>query len=199
MCYHASIHSPRCWHKFFVVEFFFQSFNEIMSFSFNHVYDHALFIFLRDFSYKNSQIHFESLAWSHRRNSSLSPKLVSVGVLKNWSSILISKIIWFLFKNDIFDILLVEWQVNQATPSLRWLNYKLKKRNEINTLTPGLLNHVSLNVWIMVYSELVAHDSWNASLQRPNHHTGRGQSLLILTACAWNEESHLCYSFHVLK
>jgi hypothetical protein len=31
--------------------------------------------------------------------------------------ILISKIIWYLFKNDIFDILLVEWQVNQATPS----------------------------------------------------------------------------------
>jgi len=26
------------------------------------------------------------------------------------------------------------------------------------------------------------------SLQRPNHYTGRGQSLLILTACAWNEE-----------
>ena len=30
-------------------------------------------------------------------------------------------------QNDIFDILLIEWQVNQATPSLRWLNYKQKK------------------------------------------------------------------------
>ena len=58
----------------------------------------------------------------------------------------------------------------------------------INTLTPWLLNHVFLNVWIMVCSELVAHDPWNASLQRPNQHIGWGQSLLILTACAWNEE-----------
>jgi len=40
----------------------------------------------------------------------------------------------------------------------------------------------------MVYSELVAHDSWNASLRRPNHHTGWGQSLFILIACARNEE-----------
>jgi len=40
----------------------------------------------------------------------------------------------------------------------------------------------------MVCSELVTHDSWNASLQRPNHHTGWGQNLLILTAYAWNEE-----------
>ena len=40
----------------------------------------------------------------------------------------------------------------------------------------------------MICSELVAHDSWNASLQRPNHHTIWGQSLLILTAYAWNEE-----------
>jgi hypothetical protein len=57
MCYHASIHSPRCCHKFFVVELLFQSFNEIMSLSFNRVYDQALFIFLREFSYKDSQIH----------------------------------------------------------------------------------------------------------------------------------------------
>jgi len=64
----------------------------------------------------------------------------------------------------------------------------VKKKKEINTLTPWLLNHVFLNVWIMVCSELVAHDPWNASLQRPNQHTGWGQSLLILTACAWNEE-----------
>ena len=117
-----------------------------------------------------------------------------IGVLKkNWSGILISKIIWCSFKNDIFHILIVEWQVNQATPSLRWLTYKPKKilwkrKKEINTLTPWLLNHVFLNVWIMVCSELVAHDPWNASLQRPNHHIGWGQSLLILTVCAWNEE-----------
>jgi len=65
---------------------------------------------------------------------------------------------------------------------------KRKRKKWINTLTPWLLNHVFLNVWIMVCSELVAHDLWNASLQRPNHHTGWGQSLLILTACAWNEE-----------
>jgi len=67
-----------------------------------------------------------------------------------------------------------------------------KKRKEkkkwINTLTPRLLNHVFLNVWIMVCSELVAHDPWNTSLQRSNHHTWRGQSLLIIVACAWNEE-----------
>jgi len=65
---------------------------------------------------------------------------------------------------------------------------KRKGKKWINTLTPLLLNHVFLNVWIMVCSELVAHDLWNASLQRPNHHTGWGQSLLILTACAWNGE-----------
>jgi len=58
----------------------------------------------------------------------------------------------------------------------------------MNTLTPWLLNHVFLNVWIMVRSELVAHDPWNASLQRSNHHTWRGQSLLIIVACLWNEE-----------
>ena len=40
----------------------------------------------------------------------------------------------------------------------------------------------------MVCSELVAPDPWNASLQRPNHHTGWGQSLLIIAVCAWNEE-----------
>ena len=64
---------------------------------------------------------------------------------------MIPKIIWYLFKNYIFNILLVEWQVNQATPSLRWLNYIYKKK-WINTLTPWLLNHVFLNVWIMVCS-----------------------------------------------
>jgi len=109
---------------------------------------------------------------------------------------LILKIIWCLFKNHIFNILLVVWQVNQATPSLRWLNYKQKKMKKkrkekkkwINTLTPWLLNHVFLNVWIMVCSEIVAHDLWNASLQKPNHHIGWEQSLLILTACVWNEE-----------
>ena len=97
----------------------------------------------------------------------------------------------FIQKPYIFNILLVEWQVNQATLSLRWLNYKQKKeeKKEMNKHpTPWLLNHVFLNVWIMVCSELVTHDSWNASLQWPNHHTGWGQSLLIIAACAWNEE-----------
>ena len=131
MCYHADIHSPRCWHKFFVVELLFQSFNEIMSLSFNHVYDQALFIFLREFSYKSSRIHFWSLAWSHRRNSSFVPK--SISLLEFWKNDLVfwfQKIIWCSFKNDIFNILLVEWQLNQATPSLRWLNYKPKKKKE---------------------------------------------------------------------
>ena len=63
-----------------------------------------------------------------------------------------------------------------------------EKKKWINTLTPWLLNHVFLNVWIMVCSELVAHDPWNVSLQRSNHHTWRGQSLLIIVACVWNEE-----------
>jgi len=62
------------------------------------------------------------------------------------------------------------------------------KKKWINTLTPWLLNHVFLNVWIMVCSELIAHDPWNASLQRSNHHTWRGQSLLIIATCAWNEK-----------
>jgi len=66
--------------------------------------------------------------------------------------------------------------------------WKEKKKKWINTLTPWLLNNVFLNVWVMVCSELVAHNSWNASLQRLNHHTGWGQSLLIIVACAWNEE-----------
>ena len=52
-----------------------------------------------------------------------------------------------------------------------------------------LLRHVVLNVWIMVCSELIAHRLTKCiSLQRPNHHIGRGQSLLILTVCVWNEE-----------
>jgi len=118
----------------------------------------------------------------------------SVSLFEFWKKIDLAfwfqKIIWCLFKNDIFDILLVEWQVNQATPSLRWLNYKnnCEKKKRINTLTPLLLNHVFLNVWIMVCSELVAHNSRNASLQRINHHIIRGQSLLIIAACAWNEK-----------
>jgi len=69
------------------------------------------------------------------------------------------------------------------------LKKRKRKKNEwINTLTPWLLKHVFLNIWIMVCSELVAHNSLNASLQRSNHHTGWGQSLLIIVACAWNEE-----------
>jgi hypothetical protein len=52
------VHGPICLHKFFVVELLFQSFNEIMSLSFNLVYDQVLFIFLGEFSYKNSRIHF---------------------------------------------------------------------------------------------------------------------------------------------
>jgi len=46
-----------------------------------------------------------------------------------------------------------------------------------------------LNVCIMICNELVAHELTKCiSLQRPNHHTRRGQSLLIITVCAWNEE-----------
>jgi len=104
------VHNPRCWHKFFVVKFLFQSFNEIMSLSFNHVYAQALFIFLREFSYKNSRVHLWSLAWSHL--ISCTKIHFPIGVLKDWSGILIPKIIWCLFKNHIFNILLVEWQVN---------------------------------------------------------------------------------------
>jgi hypothetical protein len=102
-----------------LLNFFSKVSMKIMSLSFNCVYDQALFIFLREFSYKDSQTHLWSLAQSHRRNSSLLPKSVPYWSFekKNWSRILISKIIWCLFKNDIFDILLVEWQVNQATPS----------------------------------------------------------------------------------
>jgi len=81
--------------------------------------------------------------------------------------------------------------MNQATPSLRWLNSKPKCTNRRWTviLTLWLLRHVVLNVWIMVCSELIAHRLTKCiSLQRPNHHIGRDQSLLILTACVWNEE-----------
>ena len=113
-----------------------------------------------------------------------------VGVLKkNWSRILVSKIIWCLFKNDIFDILLVEWQVNKQLLHRGDQTLKRKRKKKwINTLTPWLLNNVFLNVWIMVCSELVAHNSWNASLQRLNHLIRWGQSLLITAACTWNEE-----------
>jgi hypothetical protein len=81
--------------------------------------------------------------------------------------------------------------MNQATLSLRWLNSEPKCTNRKWTviLTPWLLRHVVLNIWIMVCSELIAHRLTKCiSLQRPNHHIGRGQSLLILTACVWNEE-----------
>ena len=41
----------------------------------------------------------------------------------------------------------------------------------------------------MVCSELIAHRLTKCiSLQRPNHHIGRGQNLLILTACILNKE-----------
>jgi hypothetical protein len=91
-----------------------------------------------------------------------------------------------------FDIIFVEWQMNQVTPSLRWLNSKLKymNRKKMNshphtmTLEPGVLN-----VCIMVCSGSVVHKLMKCIfLQSPNHHTGRDQSLLILTVYAWNEE-----------
>lgn len=115
-----------------LLNFFSKVSMKIMSLSFNRVYNQALFIFLREFSYKNSQTHLWSLVRPHRRNSSLLPKSVSLLEFwkKNWSCILIPKIIWCLFKNHIFNVLLVEWQVNQATPSLRWLNYIYIKRNK---------------------------------------------------------------------
>jgi hypothetical protein len=52
------------------------------------------------------------------------------------------------------------------------------------TFEPGIVN-----VCIMICNELVAHELTKCiSLQRPNHHTRWGQSLLIITACTWNEE-----------
>jgi len=78
------------------------------------------------------------------------------------------------------------------------INQKEKKEKEMNPI-PWLLNHVFLNVWIMVCSELVTYDSWNASLQRPNHHTRWGQSLLIIAACAWNEERPSLLSLSLSK
>ena len=65
MCYHASIHSPRCCHKFFVVELLFQSFNEIMSLSFNRVYDliDAIHLFYQNqfpyWSFEKLILHFD--------------------------------------------------------------------------------------------------------------------------------------------
>jgi hypothetical protein len=100
---------------------------KIMSLPFNRVYDQAYHFFWESFLIKTHKHIFEALCnlidaiclfyqnqfsyWSFE---------------KKWSCILIPKIIWCLFKNHIFNILLVEWQVNQATSSLRWLNYKQK-------------------------------------------------------------------------
>jgi len=66
---------------------------------------------------------------------------------------------------------------------------KCTNKKWIVILTPWLLSHFVLNVWIMVYGEVFAHRLMKCiCLQRPNHHIGRGQSLLILTTCIWNEE-----------
>jgi len=94
MCYHASIHVDI---KSSLLNFFFQSFNEIMSFSFNRVYAQALFIFLREFSYKSLRIHLWSLGWSHRRNSSLVPK--SISLLEFWK---LDLVFWFQKNNLMF-------------------------------------------------------------------------------------------------
>lgn len=108
-----------------LLNFFSKVSMKIMSLSFNRVYNQALFIFLREFSYKNSQTHLWSLVRPHRRNSSLLPK--SVSLLEFWKKKLIlhfdSENNLMFIQNHIFNVLLVEWQVNQATPSLRWLNY----------------------------------------------------------------------------
>jgi len=54
---------------------------------------------------------------------------------------------------------------------------------------PVTLEPSVLNVWLMVGNELIGHRFVKCiPLQRPNHHIGRDQSLLILTACVWNEE-----------
>ena len=84
--------------------------------------------------------------------------------------------------NSIIEVTIINQKENKKKRERK------KKKKKWITLTPWLLNHVFLNVWIMVCSKLVAHDPWNASLQRPNHHTRWGQSLLIIAACAWNEE-----------
>ena len=71
---------------------------KIMSLSFNRVYDQALFIFLRKFSYKDSQTHFWSLTRSHRRNSFLLPK--SVSLLEFWKKL----ILYFDSENNLIFI-----------------------------------------------------------------------------------------------
>jgi hypothetical protein len=92
---------------------------------------------------------------------------------------------WFdVYLKQHFDIPFVEWQMNQATPSLRWSNSKPKyisrKMNShphIMTLKPSVLN-----ICIMVCSGFIAHGLMKCiSLQSANHHTRRDQSLLILT------------------
>jgi hypothetical protein len=81
--------------------------------------------------------------------------------------------------------------MNQATPSLRWLNYKPKYMNKKMNSHPHAitLKLGVLNVCIMVCSGFVVHRLMKCiSLQSPNHHTRRDQSLLILIACVWNEK-----------
>jgi len=81
--------------------------------------------------------------------------------------------------------------MNQTTPSLRWLNSKPKYMNRKMNSHPHTMTLESgvLNVYIIVCSGFVIHRLMKCiSSQSLNHHTGRDQSLLILTVCVWNKE-----------
>jgi hypothetical protein len=111
----------------------------------------------------------------------------------------------FLFQNWInvyFEIILIERQMNQATPSLRWLNSKQKYMNRKMSSHPHTmtLEPNVLIICIMVCSGFIIHRLMKCiSLQSPNHYTRRDQSLLILTVCAWNEEMPSLLSFSYSK
>ena len=139
-----------------------------------------------------SQIHLCSLAWSYRLSSFLLPRsFLLMELLK------IELAFWFqnwfdVYLKQHFDILLVEWEMNQATPSSRRLNSKPKYMDIKNmnshphtmTLEPGVLN-----ICIMVCSGSVVHRLMKCiSLQSPKHHIRWDQSLLILIIYAWIEK-----------
>ena len=77
---------------------------------------------------------------------------------------------------------------------------KKKKKKWINTLTPWLSNHLFLNVWIMVCSELVAHDPLKCIFAKikPSHLTRSkfidhsclrlkwGKAIFVIPFTFWN-------------
>jgi hypothetical protein len=81
--------------------------------------------------------------------------------------------------------------MNQATPSLEWLNSKPRYENRKMNGHPHTMTLESgvLNICIMICSGLIVYSLIKCiSLQSPNHFTERDKSLLILTACDWNEK-----------